>query len=69
MSQGSRVFKIAVITFKVLHNKQPAYLLEMVTPHQSSRNLRSNSQYLLDPPSIKLSTTRRSFAFSVFGTP
>ena len=66
------IFKIAVITFKVLHNKQPAYLLEMVTPHQSSRNLRSNSQYLLDPPAIKLAIPLvgplRS-PLPIFGTP
>src|SRR5215469_14356546 len=58
------IYKTAVITFKVLHSRQPAYLADLITPQRSTRDLRSNSQNLLVPLRTKLTTTRRSFAFS-----
>src|SRR5215469_5542790 len=53
------IFKAAVITFKVLHSRQPAYLADLITPQRSTRDLRSNSQNLLVPLRTKLTTTRR----------
>src|SRR5437899_13030576 len=40
-------FKIATITFKVLKNRQPSYLLDLLHPQ---RSLRSSDKLLLDTP-------------------
>ena len=42
-------YKTAVITCKVLQNRQSAYLADLVIPQRSARDLRSNSQNLLVP--------------------
>ena len=40
-------FKIAALTFKVLHTHQPAYLYELIDNYVPVRDLRSSSQGLL----------------------
>src|SRR6059036_2649312 len=55
-------FKIATITFKVLKNRQPSYLLGLLQPHNPQRSLRSSDKLLLDTPKIKTALATRSFA-------
>src|SRR2546425_288720 len=55
-------FKIATITFKVLKNRQPSYLLDLLQPHNPQRSLRSSDNLLLDTPKIKTALACRSFA-------
>ena len=55
-------FKIATITFKVLKNRQPSYLLDLLQPHNPQRSLRSSDKLLLDTPKIKTALATRSFA-------
>ena len=57
-------FKIAIITFKVQLHKQPAYLFDLITPHNPVRSLRSCDKFLLDIPDIRSATGRRSFSFA-----
>jgi hypothetical protein len=57
-------FKIASLTFKTLHYKQPTYLLELLHPMATPRTLRSSNQNLLDIPFIKSEIGRRSFSFA-----
>src|SRR2546425_8072899 len=54
-------FKIATITFKVLKNRQPSYLLDLLQPHNPQRSLRSSDKLLLDTPKIKTALASRSF--------
>ena len=56
-------FKLALLTFKVLQNKQPSYLAEMLVPPTAS-HLRSSSRGLLSIPSCKMEMARRAFSFS-----
>ena len=56
-------FKLATVTYKVLHNKSPSYLSDLLIPYKSSRNLRSNSQNLLSVPRINSAMGRRSFSY------
>src|SRR5271163_2051995 len=46
-------FKIASLTFKILLNSQPSYLLEFLNPYIPSRNLRSLDKHLLTVPDIR----------------
>src|SRR5207245_1510621 len=66
-------FKIAFITFKTLHYKQPSYLAELLTPrHDTSHNLRSSdSPNFLPIPKINSEQGRRSFftQLPLSGTP
>src|SRR5881296_1092768 len=55
-------FKIATITFKVLKNRQPSYLLDLLQPHNPQRSLRSSDKLLLDTPKIKTALATRSFS-------
>ena len=55
-------FKIATITFKVLKNRKPSYLLDLLQPHNPQRSLRSSDKLLLDTPKIKTALATRSFA-------
>ena len=57
-------FKILLITYKCLHGLAPMYLAELLTKYTPSRNLRSSTLDLLDPPSdVKTCTYgQRSFA-------
>ena len=57
-------FKIATITFKTLHNKQPSYLSELLKSHNPSRPLRSSDKQLLDVPLIKTAVGCRSFSYA-----
>ena len=59
-------FKIAFITFKTLHHKQPAYLAELLTPrHDTSHNTRSSdSPNFLSVPKIYSEQGRRSFLYA-----
>ena len=60
----SRVtFKVALITYKVLHNSVPQYLFNFLTPYHLPRQLRSTSQHLLTVPRVSTATGCRSFAF------
>ena len=56
-------YKIAVITHKVLQEKQPTYLAELVSIYQPRRSLRSDSQSLLSrswTPALRIAD--RSFS-------
>src|SRR5206468_4284745 len=53
-------FKIATITFKVLKNRQPSYLLDLLQPHNPQRSLRSSDKLLLDTPKTKTALASRS---------
>src|SRR6267154_886702 len=55
-------YKIASITFKIIHNHQPTYLHQLLTPYVPTRLLRSSDQHLLVVPSFKLVQSRRSFS-------
>jgi hypothetical protein len=57
-------FKIASLTYKTIHIKQPAYLYELLTPYIPTRNLRSTDKHLLTVPDIRSANGRRSFAFA-----
>src|SRR5207244_686283 len=59
-------FKIAFITFKTLHHKQPSYLAELLIPrHDTSHNTRSSdSPNFLSVPKIDSERGRRSFLYS-----
>ena len=57
-------FKIASLTYKTLLYQQPSYLLELITPHNPTRNLRSADKHLLKLPNITSANGRRSFSFA-----
>ena len=57
-------FKIAALTYRTLHYKQPTYLLELLHPTAIPRTLRSSNQNLLDIPFTKSKTGRRAFSFA-----
>jgi hypothetical protein len=57
-------YKIALITYKTLHNHSPSYLDSLLTPHTPSRSLRSSDKLLLAVPFLKSSFGRRSFSFA-----
>ena len=59
-------FKIATITYKVLQNKQPSYLSDILQLYNPSRDLRSASKRLLATPTpiIKTALGRRSFSYA-----
>ena len=57
-------FKIAALTFKTLHFKQPSYLHDLLQVYVPNRNLRSSNQNLLVVPNIKSAIGRRSFFFA-----
>ena len=57
-------FKIASLTYKILQHQQPAYLFEVITPYNPTRNLRSVDKHLLKVPNIRSANGRRSFSFA-----
>jgi hypothetical protein len=57
-------YKIAVMCFKTINFKQPAYLLELLTFYQPTRALRSSDKNLLSVPNIKSAQGRRSFSYA-----
>ena len=54
-------FKIPTITFNVLKNRKPSYLLDLLQPHNPQISLRSSDKFLLDAPKIKTALASRSF--------
>ena len=62
---NSRItYKIAVITYKTLHQQSPSYLHSLLIPYIPTRHLRSSDKLLLTVPSLKSSAGRRSFSFA-----
>ena len=58
------LFKIAILTFKVLHGRSPDYLKEPVTLKDNSRyNFRSLNGLLLEIPRIK---SKRHWVIALF---
>jgi hypothetical protein len=57
-------FKIACLTYKTLHHKQPTYLTDLLHTYTPSRLLRSSDQLLLSTPTIKTEIGRRSFSYA-----
>lgn len=57
-------YKIALLTFKVLNFRKPAYLADLLSFYQPSRTLRSSNSLLLNIPNIRTSVGRRSFSFA-----
>ena len=59
-------FKLATLTFKVLNTRQPAYLNVLISQRQSSRTLRSSSDYLsLNEPRTRTAFGDRAFSAAV----
>ena len=54
-------FKIMLITYKVLHDRTPIYIQELLQLHTPSRNLRSSNRNLLVKPYLN-SYGRRAFS-------
>ena len=57
-------FKIMLITYKVLHDRTPIYIQELLQLHTPSRNLRSSNRNLLVKPYFNLN----SYGRQNFGT-
>ena len=55
------LFKINLLTYKILHEKQPVYLHSMLATSLPSRSLRSNNDNSLSVPRVKTNTGARSF--------
>ena len=49
-------FKIAVITFKALHDAAPSYITDLIKPYTPGRLLRSSNQFLLSTSKFNLKT-------------
>src|SRR5271155_312648 len=56
-------YKIALLTYKTLTNKQPSYLLDLITPLPASGR-RSSSQNRLVTQRVKSTSGQRSFFYS-----
>ena len=57
-------FKIMLITYKVLHDRAPIYIQELLQLYTPSRNLRSSNRNLLVKPYFNLNSYGKR-AFSV----
>ena len=57
-------FKILLLVFKALNGQAPAYILEMLTPYEPDRSLRSSDRALLMVPKSRL-VTKGDRAFAV----
>ena len=55
------VYKILLMTFKILNGDAPAYMSDMISRYEPSRTLRSASQHLLCEISCQTVTYGRSF--------
>ena len=55
------LFKINLLTYKTLHEKQPVYLHSMLAVSIPSRSLISNNDNSLSVPRVKTNTGARSF--------
>ena len=62
------VFKIILLTFKIIHGHAPQYLIQLVTIYNPTRTLRSSGNLLLKRPSHKTARTStyggRAFAYA-----
>ena len=58
-------FKIACLTYKAKHLNQPLYLAELLTPYNTSRNLRSSDKILLSIPFLKTNLHQFTFNFLI----
>ena len=56
-------FKILLLVFKALHGLAPAYIVDMLTPYEPDRSLRSSGRALLHVPKTRL-LTRGDRAFA-----
>jgi hypothetical protein len=54
-------FKICLLTYKTMTEKQPVYLHNMLVPHVSVRPLRSKQGIILSVPRVKTKTGARAF--------
>mgnify|MGYP001548919928 CR=1 FL=1 len=57
-------FKIALLTYKALHEMAPSYLRDLLTEYEPSRLLRSASSGLLVIPPTHSALQRRAFTFA-----
>ena len=55
------LFKINLLTYKTLHEKQPVYLHSILVATLPSRSLRSNNDNSLSVPRVKTNTGARAF--------
>ena len=55
-------FKIATLTYKILHSEQPAYLRSLIRFEAPTRLLRSSSQHKLYHPRIHRTIGERAFS-------
>ena len=55
------IFKILLMTYKILHGLAPSYIAELISPNDNNRQLRSSSQDLL-----KETTTKNAFGDRAF---
>lgn len=59
------LFKMALLTFKVLKTSQPQYLADLLSPKRDTKyGLRSVSKGLLEKPTLKSEKGRRSFSYA-----
>jgi len=57
-------FKIATLTYKILHSEQPVYLRSLIRFEVPTRLLRSSSQHKLHLPRIHRTIGERAFSFA-----
>jgi len=50
------LFKVLLLTYRVLNRKAPSYLSDLIIPYSQERSLRSASQFLLSIPKTRLKT-------------
>ena len=55
------LFKISLLTYKTLHEKQPVYLHSILAASLPSHSLRSNDENSLSIPKVKTNTGPRAF--------
>ena len=59
------MFKVLLITFKIIHGLCPAYLLSLLQQYHPQRSLRSSSKLLFTVPTVNSVTYgERAFSFS-----
>ena len=59
------IFKVLLITFKIIHGLCPAYLSSLLQQYHSQRSLRSSSKFLFTVPTVNSVTYgERAFSFS-----
>ena len=57
-------FKVCLLTFKTLTEKQPIYLHDLLVPSVPARSLRSNKGTVLTVPRVRTNTGKRAFRSS-----